>query len=344
MKVSLSLPQIIDRGHPDPYWATFALARAAEEAGFDTATIGHHHFIPGNAADPLMVMGAVAVKTERIRVGTGIYLLAVHHPVRVAEQLALLDQLSGGRAVLGVGAGWNRAEFEVYGADIHQRGARLEEGLQVLNHLLTTENLPWHGRFYDLPPLTVHPRPLQQPRPPFWVAGVAPAAVQRAARLGDAWICGPVQSLSQALGCLDNYTTSCRAAGRTPEWILRRYAWIGTDRRHLAEEVLPAYMQGLIAHWREAAEADEERQLLDRLDRGEKVPAEAIASDRLLWGTPDQFLNQIERYKEATGVEHLHLAFGAGLPGDSTAGFHGTYQEHLEMLTLFGQEVLPNLP
>jgi probable F420-dependent oxidoreductase len=343
VKISYSLPQIIEPGHRDPYWPTFALARVADELGFDTGTIGQHHFIPGNISDPLMFLGAVAVKTERLRVGTGIYLLAVHDPVRAAEQVALLDQLSGGRAVLGVGTGWNPLEFEVFGSDIHRRGARLDEGLRLLRHLWTTEDEGWEGTFFRVPPLTLYPRPIQQPHPPLWVAGVAPAAVERAARLGDAWICGPVQSLGQARSCLATYRSACDREGKSPDWILRRYAWIGTDHRHLAEQVLPAYVDQLLAHWRESVEGDEERELLERIDGGEKVSAEEVAADRLLWGTPDQFLSQIERYRSETGVEHLHVAFGAGLPGSSVTGFRGTYPEHLEMLTLFGREVLPAL-
>lgn len=343
MKISLSLPQLIEPGHADPYWQSFALARLADELGFDTATIGHHHFIAGNVPDPLMFMAAVGVKTERIRVGTGVFLLAVHHPVQVAEQVAVLDQLTGGRAVLGVGAGWNELEFRVFGGDIHQRGARLEEGLQIIQHLWTTENEPFHGRFYDIPALTLQPRPVQSPYPATWVAGVAPAALDRAARLGDAWIWGPVQSLGQGLKCLATYEEACGRHGTTPDWILRRYAWIGTDRRHIEEVVLPSYVDQVMGHWRESAEGEEERELVARIDRGEKVTAEEIAGDRLLWGTPDQMLGQIDRYRKLTGVEHLHVSFGAGLPSDSPAGFRGTYEEHREMLTLFGTEVMPNL-
>ncbi len=343
MRVSLSLPQLTDPGHRDPYWPSFALARLADELGFDTATIGHHHFVPGNISDPLMFMGAVAVKTERLRVGTGIYLAAVHHPVQIAEQVALLDQLSGGRAVLGVGTGWNELEYQAFGSDIHQRGARLEETIELLQHLWTTQGEPWEGHFFRLPPLTLHPRPVQDPHPPVLVGGVAPRAVERAARLGDGWICGPVQSLTQAQTSLAAYRAARARYGGRPDWVLRRYAWIGTDRRHIEDTVLPGYVGELLGHWREAAEGDEERALFARLDGGEAVPASVIAADRLLAGTPDQFLEQIDRYRRATGVDHLHVSFGAGLPSDSPVGFRGTYEEHRAMLELFGQEVLPAL-
>ena len=103
------------------------------------------------------------------------------------------------------------------------------------------------------------------------MAGVADAAVDRAARLGDAWMCGPVQSLAKAKSCLAVYEQSVRRAGTTPNWILRRYAWVGADRRHVVDDVLPAYVDGLVAHWRESAEDDEEKALFSRMDAGEAV-------------------------------------------------------------------------
>ena len=95
MKFSLSLPLLKDLSASDPFADTFALAVLAEECGFDTVTIGHHHFMPGNMSDPLTFLGAVAARTSSIRVGTGIFQLPVHNPVRVAEQVATIDQLSG---------------------------------------------------------------------------------------------------------------------------------------------------------------------------------------------------------------------------------------------------------
>ena len=185
-------------------------------------------------ADPLTFLAAVAVRTERLRVGTGIFQLPVHHPVRVAEQVATIDQLSAGRISLGVGLGWWPLEYEVHGSDFRQRGARLDEALRILKLVWSEEHTSFEGRFWSFPELTVHPRPVQQPHPPLWVAGVADAAVDRAARLGDVWLCGPVQSLTKAQSCLDRY----RAAGGE-DWVLRRYAWVAPTRCEVEDDVLP---------------------------------------------------------------------------------------------------------
>lgn len=336
VRFSLSLPLLRDAASPDPFGETFALARIAEEVGFDTATIGHHHFLPGNMADPLTFLAAVAVRTERLRVGTGIFQLPVHNPVRVAEQVATIDQLSAGRISLGVGLGWWPLEYQVHGSDFRQRGARLDEALRILKLVWTEEHTSFDGRFWSFPELTVHPRPVQRPHPPLWVAGVADAAVDRAARLGDAWLCGPVQSLTKAQSCLDRY----RGAGGR-DWILRRYAWVAPTRREVEEDVLPAYVGGLMEHWRESVEDEAELALFARIDGGEDVAPSEIAEDRLLWGAPDDVIAQIERYRAATGCDHVHAAFGAGLPADTGQASLGDFPTIAAMIRLFGEEVIP---
>ena len=340
MKFSLSLPLLKDLSAPDPFRETFALAALAEEHGFDTVTIGHHHFMPGNMSDPLTFLAAVAARTSTVRVGTGIFQLPIHNPVRVAEQVATIDQLSGGRVSLGVGMGWWPLEYEVQGSVFRQRGARMEEALEILRLVWTNEHTSFEGRFWSFPELTVHPRPVQQPNPPLWVAGVAPAAVDRAARLGDAWICGPVQSLAAALRCLEVYRPRRAELGRPDDWVLRRYAWVGADDEQVRTEVLPVYVDGLMAHWRESAEEAEELELFARIDAGEDISAEEIAADRLLWGDPDRVIGQIRAYEAATGCTHVHAAFGAGLPADTGQASLGTFDDIADMIRLFGREVI----
>ena len=340
MKFSLSLPVWRDAGHRDPFHETFALAQIAEESGFDTATIGHHHFLPGNQADPLTFMTAVAARTSTLRVGTGIFQLPIHNPVRVAEQVATIDQISGGRISLGVGSGWWNLEYDVHGSNFRQRGARMEEALQILRLVWQHENTSFEGRFWSFPELTVHPRPVQQPNPPLWVAGVADVAVERAARLGDAWLCGPVQSISRAQSCLTTYRAACAAHQKPADWILRRYAWVGTDKREIDDEILPRYVDGLMVHWRESAEDEEEKALFARIDAGEPVTPADIAADRLLWGTPDQVIEQIQRYVRETGADHIHAAFGAGLPADTERSTFGSFDDLQQMVRLFGREVI----
>jgi len=218
----------------------------------------------------------------------------------------------------------------------------MEEALEILKRVWSEEETSWNGRFWQFPELTVYPRPVQRPHPPIWVAGVADAAIDRAARLGDAWLCGPVQSLSKARSCLEIYRAACAREQRGADWILRRFAWIGTDRREIEQEILPRYLEGLMEHWRESAEEQEEKDLFARIDAGEAVPPEEIARDRLLWGTPDDVVEQIQHFRRETGCDHVHTAFGAGLPaGRSERSTLGGFEQHAEMIRLFGREVIP---
>jgi probable F420-dependent oxidoreductase len=338
MRFSLSLPLLRDLSSPDPFRETLELARIAEEAGFDTATIGHHHFLPGNMADPLTFLTAVAARTETLRVGTGIFQLPIHNPVRVAEQVATVDQISGGRVSLGVGLGWWPLEYQVHGSTFRDRGARMEEALEILRLVWQGEETSYEGRFWSFPELTVHPRPVQQPNPPLWVAGVADVAIDRAARLGDAWLLGPVQSISKAASMVAVYRDACERHDVTPEWVLRRYAWIAPTRAEVEDGVLPAYVDGLVEHWRESTEDEEEKRLFERMDAGEDVARE-IADERLLWGSPDDVIAQIERYRARTGAEHIHAAFGAGLPGSGQASM-GNFETQAAMIRLYGREVI----
>src|SRR5258708_134947 len=116
VRFSLTLPVLRDPSARHPFGETYELARLAEAHGFHTAPIGPHHFLPGNLADPLTFLAAVAARTDTLRIGTGIFQLPIHNPVRVAEQVATLDQLSGGRVSLGVGLGWWPLEYEVHGS------------------------------------------------------------------------------------------------------------------------------------------------------------------------------------------------------------------------------------
>lgn len=148
----------------------------ADELGIDAVWLSEHHLTPdGLTSAPLVLAAALAARTSRIRIGTNVLVLPLHHPLRVAEEAALVDIVSGGRLVLGVGQGYAPAEFAAFGVSLKDRARLLEEGVRVLRSALAT------GRVGDL---LVTPSPLR--RVPVHVGGVTAAGLRRAARLGDA--------------------------------------------------------------------------------------------------------------------------------------------------------------
>ena len=163
-----------------------AEAQLAEEMGFDSCFFGEHHqdrdgFLPS----PLIVATAVAASTTRLKVGTSVILLPLHHPVRLAEDVVTLDIVSKGRIALGVGLGYQEADFKAFGIPMNERVGRFEESVEIIRKCWTGEPFSHHGKHFHLDDVQVLPKPYTQPAPPLWIGASSKAAVVRAGRLAD---------------------------------------------------------------------------------------------------------------------------------------------------------------
>ena len=138
--------------------------------------------------DAFAYLSYLAGLTERIRLGTHVYNLALRHPFVAARAVQTLDVVSGGRAEVGIGASWLAQEWRATGLDFHTRGRRLDEALAVCTRLWSEEVVEHHGEFFDFEPVMFEPKPVQRPWPPIHVGGESDAALRRAATLGDGWI------------------------------------------------------------------------------------------------------------------------------------------------------------
>jgi probable F420-dependent oxidoreductase len=172
------------------------VARAVDRAGFAYLAVCDHVAIPRRLApamstvwyDPVATLAHLAAVTGRVRLLSHVAVVALRHPLLTAKQYATLDHLSGGRLILGVGAGHVHEEFEVLGVDFERRGALLDETIDALRAALGEEEFPeHHGDFFDFAGLGQRPRPTQT-AVPLWVGGSSPAAVRRAALKGDGWL------------------------------------------------------------------------------------------------------------------------------------------------------------
>jgi len=163
------------------------IAKVCDEHGYAYLGVCDHVSLPEAVAgsmgthwvDPISTLGWLAALTERIGLLTHAYVLGYRHPLMAAKQFATLDHLSGGRAICGIGAGHVEAEFDRLGVDFHHRGKALDAGIPVVAKALEQEFVDGFG---------ARPRPVQQPRPPIWIAGSSPAAIRRAAQFGDGWL------------------------------------------------------------------------------------------------------------------------------------------------------------
>jgi probable F420-dependent oxidoreductase len=200
-----------------------AEAQLAEQVGFDAILVGEHHqhrdgFLPS----PLIVSTAVAARTQKIRIGTGILLLPLYHPVHVAEDAATLDIISKGRLILGVDMGYQAGDFSAFGVPLSQRVSRLEEGIEVIRGCWTHERFSYEGRRFRLDDVAVYPKPVQRPHPPIWVGAMTDESIRRAARYGDAWLTGMTQPMQNILRHTRLYETQARALHRPAHTILMR--------------------------------------------------------------------------------------------------------------------------
>lgn len=224
----------------------------AEGHGFDNVWLSEHHLAEdGYAPAVLPTAAAIAARTKSIRIGTAVMDLPFHHPVRVAEDAAVVDVISNGRFELGVGVGYRVEEFESFAVPKAERGRRTSEALEIIRRLLDGETVTFKGRFFEVNNAKISPPSAQQPRLPIWAGGFTPAAAQRAAKWADGFIgvAGPSPELyghyAAALQAEGKPTDNVRLAGG-PFWLIPAAdpdkAW-----REAAPHVL--YQLNIYAEW-----------------------------------------------------------------------------------------------
>ena len=159
----------------------------AESIGFDSVWLSEHHFCDdGSTPSPLVLAAAIAARTKRMRIGTNLLQIPLHEPLRLAEDVASLSLVSGGRFDLGVAIGYRALEFDVFGRKLAHRPSLLEEGVEVLRRAWRGDAINFQGRHHRIGDVRVRPMPEHPPR--ILIGGMAPPAIERAARIGDGFL------------------------------------------------------------------------------------------------------------------------------------------------------------
>src|SRR5262249_27652592 len=200
---------------------------------------------PSPSFQPFPRLGRGAAEAGDMSLGTGVLLLPLHAPVDVAEQVATLDVITGGRFIFGVGLGYRDVENAALGVDPRARVGRLEEGLEVLERLWSGEPVSYQGKHFRLRDVRISLRPLQQPRPPIWLAANADAGGRRAARLADAWLMNPHSTLPTLERQLARFHEAREALGRPPVRVipLIRECYVAPDLRTALAQSQP-FLEG----------------------------------------------------------------------------------------------------
>jgi probable F420-dependent oxidoreductase len=296
-------------------------ARRVEAAGFDSVWVGEHHFTDRNYFDNFQMLAHLAGVTEDVELGTSVCLAPLHNPAVLAEKVANLDVLSGGRVTFGCGLGYRPKEFEVFGVDRERRVPRLLETLALARRLWTEDDVTFEGREFAFEDVSINPKPVQSGGPDVWLGGGVPAAVERAATHGDAWLPGPMTPWDELAALYETYEGALNGAPPArPIWRDLFVAESTADAIDSAESALVRKYESY-GDWGQENDTD----LADRF--------EEFADPRFLLGSPDDVIKRIESYRETFGTDYL--LFRTQWPGmeDDVA---------TSSLELFCDEVLPS--
>jgi alkanesulfonate monooxygenase SsuD/methylene tetrahydromethanopterin reductase-like flavin-dependent oxidoreductase (luciferase family) len=301
-----------------------------DRTGYDAVWLAEHHFSTYSVCPSVHLMAMhVASRTRNLRIGTAVSLAPFYHPLRLAEEVALLDVLSGGRVNWGAGRGFDPKEFSAFGVPIEESRARFQEAVAVVLEAWRSERLNFRGRFWSFDDVEVLPKPMQRPHPPVWMAATSPDAIRWAAERGHTILMDPHATAAEIASKRSLYTEQLRAHGHPAEGReipVARLLAVGETERE-AEEIA---RQG--AQWTVGSYVNPGTARGIAPTGGGFVPASApdpierYLRGVILWGTPASLPERIARLRQQTGLDYLLCAPLS----------HGSFE-------LFTDKVLPHL-
>jgi luciferase family oxidoreductase group 1 len=304
------------RSSQEIYGRALDVAQAAEELGFRNVWLAEHHFSTyGYLSRPAQLATYIAAKTKRLRVGTAVIVVPLHHPLVIAEEIATLDLLSGGRLDVGLGRGYQTYEFERFGLELDNSRARWEESVDILLKAFEGRPFSYDGKLFKIPETSVFPQPLQQPRPPIWITAQSPESVEAAVRRGFNLLTGgfgvPIERMGEFRRQFDRLVAEIKPPAPLAIGVQRAVyvAESDADARAAVEE----------ARWNMRVTLSL-RNRYERVVDGHAVPVPAPREpdtddllDRfLIIGTPDTCIRQIRRLQEVVGITHFNCSFWFG--------------------------------
>ena len=303
-----------------------AQTRAAREANFDLVSAGQHYLSDYVQMQLIPLLSRLTAEAGSMKLGTGVVLLPLHHPVEIAEQAVSMASFCDDFFV-GVGAGYRDVEFEAFGVPKRERASRLTEGVELMERLWTQDSVTYEGDHYAVEDVSITPR--FDEKPEVWIAANAGRAVERAARIGDAWFVNPHATVSEIRK--------------------QKHEIYDPAREELGEDTaVPVFREAFVAETHEEAVETARDYLWDKYQRyiewGQDEamededdlhkPFDELAEDRFVLGTPAEVCEQIERYEEELNADSVVLRMSwPSMPNEKT----------LECIELMGDEVVPNV-
>ena len=328
----------------DPDWSEQAVYDAelaqmdlAEELGFEAVWIAEHHFSDyGLCPVPPVIAARVAARSRRLRVGMGVSLLPLHDPVMLAEQLAVLDQVSEGRLDVGIGRGGAGPDYGTFGVDYKESRDRVEEGIDLMRRCWSGEEVNFTGRFRSVEGVRVTPRPRQRPQPPLYIAANSADTGLHAARMGLPTLSSFFIPAPELARRREAYREEALNAGHEATAVESMIAqsW-GMRCVHVAsngDSAIGAARGPFMAY---QARLGGRANVRDRLSHARLRPfAEYLEQGLAIFGNPDQVVDGLARYGEETGFDKVMLLMAvAGIPSADV----------VRSMELFAARVMPQL-
>jgi alkanesulfonate monooxygenase SsuD/methylene tetrahydromethanopterin reductase-like flavin-dependent oxidoreductase (luciferase family) len=301
---------------------------AADRDGFSSVVFAEHHFLEdGWIPRPLQLAAAAAAVTKKMKVGTDIVILALHHPVAVAEEAAVNDILSGGRFILGIGLGWIKEEFDGFGVPYKERAAVYERSINIVKRLLAGEKVSNDQPPYRFKGAQVRPLPVNPKGVPLWMGALGDAALPRIARVGDAWVMPPGTRLDELVR-QRKILTEARAAAGLPPFVdqpLRREAFVAETDDKAWE---------LFAHGLRHEYGKVYRPLHPTYPDDDSIAnLQKWGKDMFVVGSPRTVADELGRYQKALGATECLIRFQLpGVPGGAIRECLQGFREVIRLL------------
>jgi alkanesulfonate monooxygenase SsuD/methylene tetrahydromethanopterin reductase-like flavin-dependent oxidoreductase (luciferase family) len=299
----------LDRSVPLDSIYRMALERIAimDAAGYDAVWLAEHHFSSFSVCPSVHMMGTMAAaRTKRLRIGTGVSLAPFYNPLRLAEEVALLDMLSGGRVNWGAGRGFERSEFKAFGIPGEESSSRFHETVDIVLKAWTSEKLTYEGKYYSYDAVEVLPKPLQKPHPPVWMAATSAPAIDWAASKGFSILMDPHSARADLVAKRRYYGEKLAAAGHSDAGrTIPMARLVAVDEtaekarevaRRAAEWTVASYI-GINTHHRQEVRTF-----------GGKPPIDYYLEDVRLHGTAESVADQIRSLQADAGMTYLLAA------------------------------------
>lgn len=308
--------------------------KTADELGYDSVWIAEHNARAyGVVSNTSVYLAAAAAITKNIKLATGVSRLPLHHPLKVAEEMNLVDIISDGRLYLGVGKGYDKLEFDAYNIDFDSRHDRYLESLDILKAALQSERVTYSGQFYNIDNIPVYPRPIQKDGPPIFVmVSGNDASMINAAKQGHSFMLGGISN-EDTKHKIKIYREAALASGLTEEYVESAIARSGKLLfcyvAETTEQAQEEYRAGLEWYMNER----DNRPTFGVIDRERNVDYERfLQSENTLVGSPEKVIEDIKRYREETGLDNIILWMNIG----------GQPQKNvLKSMNLFAEKVIP---